>query len=466
MLKGTVTFETFKDGKLIQKESAENMVTDAVDKILAMSPWWDDSVPSQLPIAQNILGGLYLFDNTLTESSSNYHLPGNAKIVGHGGRLTDVQDPIRGTFDDVASGPVEGGYKNVWKFTEDQANGRIASASLTSKEAGAGFFFNYWGSYYPPRRMIGLGRIETYGYMKNSGGQGYDIPLLYDEENKELYYGIITDPTNNVFTIYKRKFNLYSYGVNDGGNPGLIDTVYPATVIGTVEGINIRAHNTCFGHDGYLYISDYSNSNNAVYFNDLKRLDLNALKNGTVTVEHLGEKTFTMPSGNQFILIFNNGYVFITAGGYQDVVRRYSLTDGSYVDCEPLHPWCEKQSNEYTIVLRSFHNGLVVESIGKTDSTTTYANIYYSYTERVDGQDVPKCKYLKMTSGCAGNEGPGPWFDIDLVRFLKSGTYIDFGSVVLQEYLGTIFNLPNAVNKDDTMTMTVTYTLTNVTENS
>lgn len=468
MLKGTVTFETFKDGKLIQKESAENMVTDAVDKILAMSPWWDEALPAQLPIAQNILGGLYLFDDTLSEQSSNYHLPGHAKIVGHAGRLTDVQDPLRGTFDDVASGPVEGGYKNVWKFTEDQANGRIASASLTSKEAGTGFFFNYWGSYNPPRRMVGLGRIETYGYMTNSGGQYLDIPLLYDEEEKELYYGILTDTYNKVFTIYKRKFNLYSFGVNDGGNPGLIDSVYPATTVGTVTGIDFRSSNTCFGHDGYLYCLNYSSFVNGIYFADLKRLDLNALKNGTITVESLGEKTYAMPgSGYDYKVVVNNGYIFITRGGYQDIVRRYTLSNSqndpyTYIDCEPLHEWCEKQSDEYTILLRSFHNGLMIESVGKSPSgSATSANIYYSYTVQEQGSTVHKCKYLRVTTGAAYDESGSYWFDVDLVRFLQSGS-TNFGSVILQEYLGTIFNLPNAVTKEDDMTMTVTYTLTNV----
>lgn len=456
MLKGTVTFETFdKNGKLIQRETAENMVTDAVDRILAMSPWWDDQVTKHLPLAQNLLGGLYLFDSQLTESRANYHLPGNAKITGIGGRLTDLTDPKRGTLDGTLTGPIENGYKNVWKFTENQANGYIASVSLTSKEAGAGMLFNFIGSYDPQRYMGKLNRIPAYGYL--TGYQYYVVPLLYDEENEELYYGIYDG--SSTLTIYKREFHLYSFGVNDGGNPGNIDLVYPAETIGTLTSVSgMDSRHCCNGFDGYMYFCNASTTSNGLRFSNMRRLDLNALKTGTVTFESLGEKQFTMASGGQYKYVMNNGYIYITAGGYQDAVRRFSIADpSSYIDYAPETETDVKTSIETTNKLYSLHNGLVAETLSSSDYSSNFSTILH----------YPDGKSVKVTNGCAYSEPTDmDIYDMDLIRLWRYGSQNGFQVSPLQEYLGTIFNLPSRIHKEPTMTMTVTYTLTNVTENS
>lgn len=459
MLKGTVTFETFdKNGKLIQRETAENMVTDAVDKILAMSPWWDNHVTTHLPLAQSILGGLYLFDSQLTESRANYHLPGNAKITGIGGRLTDLVDPKRGTLDGTLTGPIENGYKNVWKFTEAQANGYIGSVSLTSKEAGAGMFFNTSGSYNPPRLMESMNRINTYGYI--TGDSRYSVPLLYDEENEEFYYGY---KNSNTFTIYKRKLYLYSFGVNDGGDPGNIDIVYPYETVGTITGYNINPDNICNGYDGYMYYKNGAgDSSNRIVFSDMKRLDLNELKNGNVVFESLGNKAFQMSSGaylsGGYRYVMNNGYLYATAGQSTDVVRRFSIADpDTYVDYTPLTETVDEKTNiETTNKLYSMYNGVVMETLNSSDYNNDFSTIIH-YT---DGKSV------KVTNGCAYSEPDDKRiFDFDLVRFHAYGSG-SWRMSILQEYLGTIFNLPSRIHKEPTMTMTVTYTLTNVTENS
>lgn len=456
MLKGTVTFETFdKNGKLIQRETAENMVTDAVDKILAMSPWWDDHVTKHLPLAQNLLGGLYLFDSQLTESRANYHLPGNAKITGIGGRLTDLTDPKRGTLDGTLTGPVENGYKNVWKFTENQANGYIGSVSLTSKEAGAGMLFNFIGSYDPQRYMGKMNRLPAYGYF--TGYQYNVVPLLYDEENEKIYYGIYDG--YSTLTIYNRDFHLYNFGVNDGGNPGNIDLIYPAETIGTLTDVSgMDSRHCCNGFDGYMYFCNASTNSNKLYFANMQRLNLNALKTGTVTFESLGEKQFTMPSSGQYKYVMNNGYIYITAGGYQDVVRRFSIANpSSHIDYEPEQEVDVKTSIETTNKLYSLHNGLVAETLTSSDYSNDFSTILH----------YPDGKSVKVTNGCAYSEPTDMCiYDLDLLRLWRYGSQNGFQVSPLQEYLGTIFNLPSRIRKEDTMTMTVTYTLTNVTENS
>lgn len=456
MLKGTVTFETFdKNGKLIQRETAENMVTDAVDKILAMSPWWDDQVTKHLPLAQNLLGGLYLFDSQLTESRANYHLPGNAKITGIGGRLTDLTDPKRGTLDGTLTGPIENGYKNVWKFTENQANGYIGSVSLTSKEAGAGMLFNFIGSYNPQRYMGKMNRLPAYGYF--TGYQYNVVPLLYDDENEEIYYGIYDGLST--LTIYKRELHLYNFGVNDGGNPGNIDLVYPAETIGTLTNVSgMDSRHCCNGFDGYMYYCNASTGSSGLYFANMQRLNLNALKTGTVTFESLGEKQFTMPSGGQYKYVMNNGYIYITTGGYQDVVRRFSIADpSSYVDYTPENEVDVKTSIETTNKLYSLHNGLVAETLTSSDYSNDFSTILH----------YPDGKSVKVTNGCAYSEPTDmDIYDMDLIRLWRYGSQNGFQVSPLQEYLGTIFNLPSRIHKEPTMTMTVTYTLTNVTENS
>lgn len=493
MLKGTVTFETFKNGKLIQKESAENMVTEAVDKIMSMSPWFSEDITKKLPLAQKLLGGLFMFDGQLTANASNIYFPGkDAKLIGMGGRITDTQDPIRGTFDDTVSGPVENGYKSVWKFTESQAIGSIRSIALTSVNAGTGINFAQGsGQHIDPMSRL-TNAYSTSGTLGagfiDRSHDGMACPLRYDEDTQTMYYAVKESGQSNYdVKVYKRKIPIFKYGVNDGGLPGHPDIVYPREYVGSLATNYPSSYNfinSCrFTDDGYVYY--WKSANYGTYtveiegaqvqvtglkLEDFKKLKLSSLTTDSFNIVSYGNIVCPITLGSGPIALkftICRNYIYVT-NGYStgNLIYRVPFTVddehstisfGTAVAYPSNKTAVEKTNNLYTL-----RNGVVLETI-YTSETTKYANIIYDVN---DPTTDPK-SFVRVLTGVTNIDSTSSNRNVDMgiMRFMWNGN-ANIYLYPYEEYLGTIFNLQNQVNKEDNMTMTVTYTLTNVPINS
>ena len=81
-MKGHTKIELFnaKTGELEKSYEKDNLVTNAVKYLIAWQTMAGRSMnESVFPIAKNALGGLLLFDNTLTEDADNIAFPSDAK---------------------------------------------------------------------------------------------------------------------------------------------------------------------------------------------------------------------------------------------------------------------------------------------------------------------------------------------------------------------------------------------------
>ena len=483
MLKGTVTFETFnKNGELIQRESAENMVTDAIDGILSLSPWFTDSINNKLPIAQKLLGGLYLFDGQLTAQASNTTFPGrNAKLVGMGGRMTDNQDPVRGTYDDSVSGPVENGFKSVWKFTEDQANGDIKSVALTSVNAGTGFNLVSTGS----THIDAMNTFNsTYGFIDDTLSK-IAWPLIYDDETQTMYYAVRAASSPFAVSVYKRRIPIYSFGVNDGGNPGNIDLVYPRELVGTFIDSTSSSFNcpkySSPNYDGYMYFwtdANYNASATQLQFKNLIKLDLNALKQGNIVTTQYG--TYNSQSGKyelNFDVIAPTSSMNIRFTINNDCLYVGNCGEADY-DIQRIPFWIEnnetvigtrvkypstKNSVEKTNYLISLPNGVVAEAV-YVSSGNRYVNLLYDDPLPSGASELPDSSFIRIPTGLT-SDWESRHHKIGMVDYVFNNN-ADVYAFPYEQYLGTIFNLPNTVQKTSDKTMTVTYTLTNVPINS
>ena len=152
MMKGHVKIELL-DHKTGERRITEheNMLTNAlayragIDSNDTLSLYSNEN--SLLPLATKGLGGLLLFDGTLTEDVGNYHFPMNVHLTGCAGRGTgNSASNLQGTIDSTASKYENGRYTNVWNFLPNQANGVIASLALTHAKAGAAPFHMYRGN--------------------------------------------------------------------------------------------------------------------------------------------------------------------------------------------------------------------------------------------------------------------------------------------------------------------------------
>lgn len=133
-----------KTGK-VERYEDDNMVTNALDYIIQDGGMLYSSPLKQQAIQQDAInqffGGLLLFDDTITEDADNMVYEGGLTMVGNGahGYTYNGEDGVTefGSWNFTESKwTSDGKYRMVWDFTQEQANGTIACACLTSKSKG------------------------------------------------------------------------------------------------------------------------------------------------------------------------------------------------------------------------------------------------------------------------------------------------------------------------------------------
>ena len=142
-MKGVTTIQLFdaETGSKVFEHKEENMVTGAVSKLLSPQNEWLygntqfnvlGSLSTAFPLYQRLFGGVLLFDTELREDVNNILPFGSAKNVGYAGGEYAGTNRFRGSYNTNESGEVEDGYRHVWDFGTDKANGSIKSVCLTS----------------------------------------------------------------------------------------------------------------------------------------------------------------------------------------------------------------------------------------------------------------------------------------------------------------------------------------------
>ena len=151
-LKGKAKIQLFNsDSKeLIFEATEENIVTNAVERIVTLSG--KDFVKGSrgsstnasyfhlsnvTPVAEELFGGLLLFEGQINEEGDTIFPPVGAIPVGHAGAPYSGSNPYRGTYNETESGTLYSGvnaigYRHVWDFGTDKANGTISCMCLTS----------------------------------------------------------------------------------------------------------------------------------------------------------------------------------------------------------------------------------------------------------------------------------------------------------------------------------------------
>lgn len=141
---GKTTFIlTDKDtGKIVEKREEHNMVTDALKDIMNIPRIgmlygnFINYFNNFLPFYNIILHGLVLFGENIPEKKDDYIMDGRYDIVGTAGAAYTGTDLKRGCFNSNESGQIENGYRFVWDFSPERALGTIKCASLSSLQTG------------------------------------------------------------------------------------------------------------------------------------------------------------------------------------------------------------------------------------------------------------------------------------------------------------------------------------------
>lgn len=189
----------------------DNIITDAVNHLINIMIGTGFNLNSYvLPIATKALGGLMLFDDTLTEDPANIHFPAEAHLVGYAARDLNSSDAMRGSLNsgETYREETEAGYSHtsVWDFGTNQANGTIKSLARTSAFAGACPFYYHSG--------------QDRNYEMNYGAPASDQdwrPVRYDGKYLYLLKG---NSSTHIMRLARVKFPLNSFGTCDYSGMG------------------------------------------------------------------------------------------------------------------------------------------------------------------------------------------------------------------------------------------------------
>lgn len=157
MIKGKTKIQLFEDGKLISETHEENMITNAVDNILNPPYYIESGMDSENDrsfnplrifksnIADTAFHGVIVCRDKIEENADNVMIPWTNAEIGHAGIPTTNTDPTIGTYNENESGKIDGGYRHVWDFASDKANGEISCICLTTKDGGTGGYHDtFW----------------------------------------------------------------------------------------------------------------------------------------------------------------------------------------------------------------------------------------------------------------------------------------------------------------------------------
>ena len=143
MLQGKTKIELFetRPGGYFKVEDS-NMVTNACYNLLngRTKTYFGDPAPATkyTPLLQYCFSGLLLFDKNITEDGNCIIPPAGTLQIGSASGTYAGSDPYRGSLNTAESKELENGYRFVWDFGTDKANGTIRSVALTSFAGGCG----------------------------------------------------------------------------------------------------------------------------------------------------------------------------------------------------------------------------------------------------------------------------------------------------------------------------------------
>lgn len=270
MIKGKSRIQLF-DARTGEKQgdySNKNLITNAVSKILnqnddlglwrhaqayysANESYGTDSTFNPLktacPLATNAFGGVYLFGSTIAENTNTVMPPANTPVIGYAGGNYSGSDVFRGAYNTNESGVTTDGagnitgYRHVWDFGTDKANGTINCLGLTSQHGGNfGLGANQSGEQYMPYTYNYFGSANSYLTINS-----YTNVTRYPQTNKGIVFYIAknADGTLTMLTRgYTDKTKIFKAVINPTSVIKLTDS-YNAILSETaiISGINANA---------------------------------------------------------------------------------------------------------------------------------------------------------------------------------------------------------------------------------
>lgn len=396
-------------GRVVDSQEKDNLVTNAVRDMLLTTAWTSAGMAgSWTPLYAKALGGVFLFDGTLTESADNISFPASPKLIAYAGQGGNTSEAIGGSYNGSESVKTSNGFTTVWDFATSQANGTIAALARTS------YAFTRSPAYNPNNNFdyaVGSGVSFSYVYY-----------LGYDSTNHYLYIATgtgsaVAGGNPSVSAIYRVKQDFSKIRLNNQAPPFTEWELFKT--LSSSDGSNQARYWT---YDAY--------ANNLVYAYNAATIHIIAA-DGTHST-----KTATGTSSTYALAITEN-YYWRTSG------------NGTIWRIEKANPANIQSIALTATALFPMENDVICAG---NSSNGTETNIVYP-----DGTII-----TKVNTGAAIAwtmlRRSGPFYSAAQL----AGTGASNANFLWpnSHYLGTIANLDNPVTKSSSQTMKITYTLT------
>ena len=498
-LKGSATIElTNADGsKEVIKH--DNMITNAPADLLTtirgeMPPLFQIA-DNGASYAQTMFGGIILFDEVLNDDASDYYFP-SANVTGYASQDAYAGlDVARGSFNQSEGGVQEdGSYKLVWDFATSQANGNIKSIALCPNMMGqigasVSIVDSERKDFYVKNNPANPFEINGYTFKGKSidGISDYffrvlavidDVAYAYEESN-------IAHNANSAARFILNnggKLKLYKFKIGVR-NISVCDNIGNARYIGCDE-IQLPTDFTDTLSSNKMIASIFYNYNYATgklaVFPSCIKSDI--APKGTIKYVEIDlknnydVKTYT----------FTNNTVGTIKRGVGGIDANYSARTNFFVGYKYIVvvAYISDTAKNKIYVINRDDNTDVKEVKWKNGNEFSMANNYYVFPAFVLGDNIlvfngtydynyEKNHYILdlKTGKLIKTNATGMSYAVNVdignkAAFARTGLYLGFRTIVNPFILCTKNNLDTPIVKTASQTMKITYTLSEVADES
>lgn len=456
--KSTIELRNAETGELEFKTEDENMVTNAAYNLVNGPTDWSLANSTLIngkiqfnPLLKSCFSGLLLFSENLQEDVSLIIPPSRNKMIGKAAGVYLGEDSFQGTLNQSESKEINDGkgYRFVWDFATDKANGTVKSVSLTSFAGGQSGFESDCISVSTPERRAPIGK-GTFNLQ--------DISSPFSPQI------LINNPLTDYCFVGLIEKNSYIYANTvEGGNTVTFKTIKYGNSMHLTTNNDVRQtektlstslklcrRNNIHQEDDRLYsVRVYDTNKIDFVIFDGKTLEI--ISETTYTVQDV---TFATEEYQRKNSLYHDEYFYI----YKDLYTVYKINAKDISDYELFESF-ENSRPGYNAGYRT----MVVDNLLLFYE---YANPNYEKNSNVyvyNGESL-----TKLYSDTSDKLYPADMYTVNSKSIKRP--YILFGkydnSVIylglFTPFLSTINNLSTPVVKNETQTMKVTYEITEI----
>lgn len=449
-MKGKTIIE-LTDVKTKKKEVLKdnNLVTDVLEKILALNPnglLTNINKDTFYPIVEKIVGGILLFKDKITEDKNTSFVSTSNECIGYAGQVEGVQEnPLQGSFNKQESKATSNGYKFVWDFGTSKANGKISSVCLTNAKAGGGYFGTKSNG---ETNRIKLG--EDKYLIKNTDTEMKKKYVNVVEANFEENYIVSIVPESDYLRIIKSREPLLNFRLDDSlsflNEKNITETKIKYKKSYGTYGVCIYVD----AENYYLLKTSTSGGNTNV-----TKLKINKANNSieeteftleNVKIENIGSYSLDYDYYRTIKSVLRGGYVYAVSTDEKYVVK---FAINNPVDVTKIEPKFTLKTGSVS----SHTTGCGMYILGDMIIGTNFTIDKNDKVTEIAQSDLSTIECIPLSYGpfllgyFANGESSGD-------KYLRKVLYL------ITPYSATINNLSKTVEKTADKTMKITYYLT------